>query len=317
MNCKQNQLPLRMMIKHMNQYFSKSDMSKYTEIAIAYDFDGTLAPGNMQERSFLPALNINKQDFWREVKDMSEANNMNEILSYMHLMLKKANEKNQQITKQAFRDHGKDIEFFAGVEEYFDKINGYAKTKNIKVNHYVISSGLRDIIEGTSIYDKFTNVFASGYKYNVNGYAEWPAVAIDYTNKTQFLFRINKGINNSWDNSTINEFLAEEERPIPFSRMIYIGDGETDIPAMKMINYQGGTSIAVYNPNVRTKAGQKARQTCLKLIKQKRATHIAPADYTENSRLYNIIRLTIDAISAHAELSKFVKDKSRVKSLLH
>ncbi len=292
-------------------------MSKYTEIAIAYDFDGTLAPGNMQERSFLPSLNIDKQDFWKEVKDMAEANDMNEILSYMHLMLRKATEKNQKITKKAFRDHGKDIVFFEGVKEYFDKINKYAKTKNIKVKHYVISSGLRDIIEGTGIYNKFTNVFASSYKYDVNGVAEWPAVAIDYTNKTQFLFRINKGINNSWDNSTINKFVAEKDRPIPFSRMIYIGDGETDIPAMKMTNYQGGTSIAVYNPNLRTEAGRKAKQTCIKLIEQKRATHIAPADYTEDSRLYNIIRLTIDAMAAHAELSRFVKNPNRTKSLLH
>ena len=280
---------------------------RHTRIAIAYDFDGTLAPGNMQERSFLPNLGIDKDDFWKENRKIAEENDMNEILSYMQLMLKKAREKEQQITKKAFEEHGKDIVFFEGVEEYFDKINKYAKSKGIKIKHYIISSGLRDIIRGTKIYKYFENVFASAYKYDVNGVAEWPALAVDYTNKTQFLFRINKGIDNSWDNSKINKYIPEEERPIPFSKMIYIGDGETDVPAMKMVNYQGGTSIAVYNPNLRTNAGRKAKQVCEGLIKQKRATYIAPAKYTEDSPLFAILKNSIDKIAASVELEKYKK----------
>lgn len=280
---------------------------KFTKIVIAYDFDGTLAPGNMQERSFLPNLGINKNDFWKENRKIAEENDMNEILSYMQLMLKKANAKEQQITRKAFEEHGKEIEFFEGVEEYFEKINKYAKSKGILIKHYIISSGLRDIIKGTKIYKHFERVFASAYKYDVNGVAEWPALAVDYTNKTQFLFRINKGIDNSWDNSKINKYIAEDDRPIPFSKMIYIGDGETDIPSMKMINYQGGTSIAVYNPNLRTKAGKKAKEICEELINQKRATYIAPAKYTEDSPLFAILKNSIDKIAASVELEKYKK----------
>nr|WP_260182328.1 HAD family hydrolase [Ornithobacterium rhinotracheale] len=186
-------------------------------------------------------------------------------------------------------------------------MNEYAKDKNIIIEHYIISSGLRDILKGTSIHRHFKKVFASGYMYDANDVAVWPALAIDYTNKTQFLFRINKGIVNSWDNSKINKYILESERHIPFSRMIYIGDGETDVPAMKMVNYQGGTSIAVYNPNTRTKAGKKAKKNCEELLKQKRATYIAPARYTEDSELFEIIRLCIDQISTKVDLSKFSK----------
>lgn len=280
---------------------------KYTTIALVYDFDGTLAPGNMQERSFLPNLGIDKNDFWKENRRIAEENDMNEILSYMQLMLKKASEKGQQITKRAFEEHGRLIDFFDGVEEYFGNINRYAQSKGIKIKHYIVSSGLKDILKGSRIYKYFDVVFASAYKYDVNGVAVWPSLAIDYTNKTQFLFRINKGIDNAWDNSKINKFIEENERPIPFSKMIYIGDGETDVPSMKMINLQGGTSIAVYNPNLRSAAGKRAKKTCEELITQKRATYIAPAKYTVESDLFKIIQLCIDKIAASSELEKYAK----------
>ena len=280
---------------------------KLTHTAIAYDFDGTLAPGNMQQHSFIPKLGIDSSEFWKEVKKIAKENDMNEILAYMFLMLKKAREKEIEITKRAFTEHGKDMPMFPGVEEYFDKINAYAHSKGIKIEHYIISSGLRDILNGTSIYKKFEMVFASSYMYDVNDVAEWPALAIDYTNKTQFLFRINKGINNSWDNEKINKFMLEEDRPIPFERMIYLGDGETDIPAMKMIRHQGGKAIAVYNPETRTTAGKKSKKITQKLIEQKRANYVAAADYTEGSSLYKIIQLCIDEIAAKSELLKYQK----------
>ncbi len=278
---------------------------RYTTVAIAYDFDGTLAPGNMQEHSFIPELKINVGSFWAEVKEKAQKHDMNEILAYMHLMLTKAEEKEKPITMQAFIDHGKGIKFFDGVEAYFDKINAYAKSKGIKIEHYIISSGLREILKGTKIFNHFENVYASAFEFDVNGVAKWPALAVDYTNKTQFLFRINKGIKNSWDNSQINKYIKEEDRPMPFSRMIYIGDGETDIPAMKMINYQGGTSIAVYNPNVRAKKGKKSpKQVCQELIIHGRATYIAPADYRDTSELFKLLTKIIDKIALDSELIK-------------
>jgi hypothetical protein len=276
---------------------------KRTKIAIAYDYDGTLAPGNMQEHQFIPQLGIDKAKFWAEVKELAEKNDMNEILAYMQLMLKKATEKDFPITKKAFSDHGKQLLFFAGVEEYFEKINAYADSRDLKIDHYIISSGLRDILKGSSIFRHFKMVYASGYKFNANDVAEWPALAIDYTTKTQFLFRINKGIDNAWDSSEINKFYKEEDRPMPFSRMIYLGDGETDIPAMKMVAMQGGTAIAVYNPN----GGRKSKARCQTLIEEKRANFIAAADYSEGSDLFKIIQLSIDKIAAEAKLTSFRK----------
>lgn len=276
-------------------------------MAIAYDFDGTLSPGNMQQHSFIPKLGIDSETFWKDVKNLAKENDMNEILAYMFLMLKRAREKDIKITEQAFIEHGREIPLFPGVEDYFKKINDYAHSKGIKIEHYIISSGLKDILKGTKIYNEFELVFASSYKYDVNRVAEWPALAIDYTNKTQFLFRINKGIKNAWDNDSINKFMPDNERPMPFKRMIYIGDGETDIPAMKMINYQGGISIAVYNPNTKTKAGKKAKKVTQDLIAQGRANFIAPADYNEGSQLYKIIQLCIDKIAAEIELQNFKK----------
>lgn len=278
---------------------------KLQRIAIAYDFDGTLAPGNMQQHSFIPKLGVESNVFWQEVKTIAKENDMNEILAYMLLMLKRANEKNIPITKKAFVVHGKGMQLFPGVSDYFKKINEFARSKGLIIEHYIISSGLRDMLKGTSIYKEFEMVFASAYKYDVNDVAEWPALAIDYTNKTQFLFRINKGIKNSWDNESINKYMPEKERPMPFNRMIYLGDGETDIPAMKMITFQGGKAIAVYNPDQKTKAGKKAKKITQELVTQGRANYVAAADYSEGSSLYKIIQLCIDSMSAEIELQNF------------
>ena len=225
----------------------------------------------------------------------------------MHHMLKRAKEKGMPVTSKAFIDHGKHMPLFPGVTEYFKKINDYAKSKGLLIDHYIISSGLRDILKGTSINKEFKMVFASAYKYDENDVAEWPALAIDYTNKTQYLFRINKGINNSWDNTNINKYMPEDQRPMPFNRMIYLGDGETDIPAMKMITHQGGKAIAVYNPNTSTKTGKYAKKVTQELVEQKRANFVAAADYTEGGDLFKIIQLCIDSIAAETELLKFKK----------
>ncbi|MCD4695183.1 MAG: haloacid dehalogenase-like hydrolase [Bacteroidales bacterium] len=276
------------------------------KIAIAYDFDGTLAPGNMQEHSFIPKLGIDKSAFWTEANKLAKDNDADEILTYMQLMLKKAGEKNMPVTQNAFMEHGKEIRFFNGVETYFERINVFAKSIGVNVDHYIISSGVRDIIKGTAIAKYFNNVFASGYIFDANGVAIWPALAINYTTKTQYIFRINKGINNSYDNSQINKFVEYEKRPVPFSNMIYIGDGETDVPAMKMIKYQGGTAIAVYNPAIRKKKDKPSpKQICEKLIEDKRADFIAPADYTDSSKLYSLLQTLMKKIVEEENLKLF------------
>ncbi|TVR72068.1 MAG: haloacid dehalogenase-like hydrolase [Marinilabiliales bacterium] len=279
--------------------------AKQVRAAIAYDFDGTLSPGNMQEHSFLPKLGIPKNVFWSESNRIAKENDMDGILAYMQLMLRKSAEKGIPVRRSDFVGYGREIRFYPGVEKYFELINEYAGSQGILLDHHIISSGLREFIEGTPIARNFRNIFASGFKYDENGIAEWPALAINYTNKTQYLFRINKGIDNSWDNERINRFTPEARRPVPFSRMIYIGDGETDVPAMKMLKYQGGATIAVYNPESRSTAESKSQEDlCRDLIAQNRVDYTSPADYREGSSLVRTIKLLIDRIGINSRLDR-------------
>ena len=204
--------------------------------ALVYDFDGTLAPGNMQEHSFIPAVDMNKEDFWEEVKSCAKKEDADEILVYMRLMIEKAKQKCLKISKEDLRAHGSNIPLFKGLKDqsWFNRINSHGANNGLGLKHYIISSGLEEMIRGCSIFQVFRHVFASKFIYE-DDIATWPGAAINYTTKTQYMFRINKGINNQWDNDTINMYMAESERPIPFERMIFVGDGFTDIPAMKMM----------------------------------------------------------------------------------
>jgi 2-hydroxy-3-keto-5-methylthiopentenyl-1-phosphate phosphatase len=260
----------------------------------------------MQEKSYIPELGLKTGKFWQEVKSHAKKHDMDEILAYMFKMLELAKTKDGfKFTKKAIASHGKDIKFFPGVDDWFNRINAYAKKKNIIVEHYIISSGLKEMIEASKIAKYLKHVYASAYQYDNNDVACWPACAVNYTNKTQSLFRINKGIINSWDNSRINKFMKPEERPIPFSHMIYLGDGETDIPAMKMVKYQGGYSIAVYDPNKNGNADKpSAKQLSQKLLEEQRADYALPANYSEGKKLDKLIKNIIDKISSEAEITK-------------
>lgn len=283
----------------------------YIRVAIAYDFDGTLAPGNMQEHSFIPKLGIPKERFWAEANQMATSHDMDGILAYMQYMLQKAEEKNISIRRQDFVEFGRDIRFFPGVEHYFDRINEWAEKQRVIIDHHIISSGLREFISGTTIARHFRNIFASGFKYDQNEVAEWAALAINYTNKTQYLYRINKGIDNSYDNKTINKYIPDNERAVPFSRIIYIGDGETDIPTMKMLKYQGGSTIAVYCPDTPAGPnGKTPRQVCQELVSHQRVEFIAPADYSEGSDLDTTIKLLIDKTRINEDLER-MKERYR------
>ena len=276
---------------------------KLITVAIAYDFDGTLAPGNMQEHSFLPQIGKTPVDFWQETKDLAQNNDMDEILAYMFLMLKHARAQNVSITRDSFERHGNTIVFFDGVEGWFDRINAYGKQLGLKVEHYIISSGLRELVDGTKIRKHFKYVFASGFMYDADNVAKWPALAINYTNKTQHLFRINKGIENAFDNTKINKFTAPENRPVPFKNMIYIGDGETDIPAMKMVKYQGGYSVAVYDRAKRkTKIRKSSKDSVHELLEQDRADFAVPADYTNGQPLDKIVKAALEKIAVENRL---------------
>ena len=252
--------------------------------AIVYDFDGTLAKGNIQEHSFMPELGIDCQAFWDRVNQLAHDHNSDSILVFMWQMLEQARSRNVPVTYQELKRHGARTPLFAGVEAWFPRMNEYASQRGLELSHYVVSSGNAEMIEGCAIYDQFTKVFASKFIYDDNGVAIWPGVAVNYTTKTQYLFRINKGVSNHWDNDSVNRWQPMNERFQPFTRMIFIGDGDTDIPSMKMVRHQGGFSVAVYDAEL------WQRQKLHKLISEDRVDFVAPADYTEQSQLEVIIK---------------------------
>jgi phosphoserine phosphatase len=272
-------------------------------MAIAYDFDGTLASGNIQENSFIPTIGMKKAEFWRQNKQRAEKHEADETLSYMTFMLERAQAQEVPVRRKDFAAHGKTVELFPGAEDWFSRIDAHAQARRVRLDHFIISSGIKEMIEATRIGRKFKKIFASSFAYDVNGVAKWPALAINYTTKTQYLFRINKGSLKVHEHELINEYVPHEDRPVPFTNMIFIGDGDTDIPCMRLVRDQGGHSIAVYQPGSRTK---KARAE--KLITDKRADFIAPADYSSGKRLDGIVRIIIDKIAANDAVRKMKQD---------
>lgn len=260
-------------------------------IALIYDFDGTLSPSNMQEYDFLKAIGIkDKKKFWEENNDMVSRHNASNILSYMKLMLDKAKAARVSIKRQQFVDFGKSIELYRGVKEWFGLINEVGKSNGVIIEHYINSSGLREMIEGTPIAKEFKEIYACSFMYE-DDVATWPSVAVDFTAKTQFLFMINKGIRSISDNSKVNEYKPEEEREIPFQHMLYFGDGETDIPCMKLVKQQGGCSFAVYKPH-----NAKKKSSAEKLVREDRVNFVCPADYSKNSEIFKIVEAVIKKI---------------------
>jgi phosphoserine phosphatase len=268
-------------------------MSGLLPMAICYDFDGTLAPGNMQEHNFLPALGVEPEDFWKRTSELAKEEEADEILAYMRLMLDLARQARIPVRKEDFRSHGAGLEFFPGVKAWFPRVNAYAAAKGIALEHYIISSGLREMVEGSEIAAEFRKIYASGFMYDENGVAVWPALAINYTTKTQFLFRINKGTLEAYDNSVINAFVPKENRPVPFKNMVYIGDGATDIPCFRLLKQEGGFSIAVYP---RDDAAARAKVEAL--TEGGRVSLIAPADYSSGSAIDSAITAFIDGLAA-------------------
>lgn len=267
-------------------------------IAVCYDFDGTLSPGNMQEYDFFKGLGTSPAEFWEEARKIALGQSADTVLAYMKLMIDKAGSKGgMRIDKKAFAEYGSSVELFPGVDDWFDRVNGYAASKGAKTEHYIISSGIREMIEGTRIAVHFKDIFASSFIYDRQGSAEWPAMAINYTNKTQYLFRINKGIEDINDNKVVNRHVPHEERRIPFKRMAYLGDGDTDIPCMKLVKEKGGFSIAVF-PDM----PERKRREASELHAQGRVNSVALADYSKGKWLESIVFAFIDHVVADARL---------------
>ncbi|MGD9783128.1 MAG: HAD family hydrolase [Hyphomicrobiaceae bacterium] len=261
-------------------------------IALVYDFDGTLSPRPMQEYAFLPKIGVDARVFWEETNALARSEQADPLITYMHLLYKKAKAAGVRIDREELVAQGRAVELFDGVTEWFDAIGDYVRiateSHGIDVRHYLISSGLTEIIEGTPIYDRFTNVFASEYWFDAYD-LPYPKRVISDTGKTQYLFRINKGIEDL--GQSINQHMPEATRPIPFSNMIYFGDGDTDVPSMAVMRKNGGHAIAVYTPG-------KSRHKCVDLFKAGRIDFFAPADYRRGSDLFRRTCLLIDRMLA-------------------
>jgi hypothetical protein len=264
-------------------------------VAIMYDFDKNLCTKDMQEYTFIPKLGMEASEFWEEVNKIRNKNGMDGVLAYMYLMLKKANELNTPIKESDLEKMGKDIELYPGVTNWFKRINDYGKSLGLKVEHYIISSGLNEIIQGSEISKYFEKIYASEFLYE-NGHAVWPKSAINYTNKTQFIYRINKGILDICDDDNLNRKMSEEDRRISKNNMIYIGDGLTDVPSMITIKDNGGVSIAVYT--------DKSKNLAKSLLDEERIDYIAEANYNDNSDIDKIIKRVLKMMSLKISLKE-------------
>ena len=265
-------------------------------IAICYDFDKTLTPDDMQAQGYIQSVGYDVKRFWEETDVLAHGQGMDSNLAYMYKMVREA-EGNLILNRKALMDYGAKVQVFPGVETWFERIREYGKAEGVKVEHYIISSGLKEMIEGTRMARQgaFERIYASAFLYNDRGVAVWPAQAVNYTNKTQFLFRIEKGTLDVND-PAVNDWFPPDRIRIPFRNMIYIGDSDTDIPCMKLVNSNGGYSIGVYDPE--TGNMEKVR----KMMRDNRIGYFAPADYTEGSELDRLVRQIIRRTAANEAL---------------
>lgn len=274
-----------------------------TKIAICYDFDKTLSLLDMQSYGYIKNIKMDINDFWKCCDKFEQLQSCDAVISYMHQMIAKCKEAGIKPTKEFFNSCANGIEYFDGVETWFERINKFADENGVELEHYIISSGLKEIIEGTSIAKYFKQIYACSYCYDDNSEAFWPAITINSTNKTQFLFRINKGIFNVCD-ASVNNYTPHDERYIPFENIIYIGDSSTDIPSMKLIRSKNGVAIGVYH---------NISEYYKNLINQNRVDYIAKADYTEGSELDTIIKELIETIYHKNKLHYINKQQKELK----
>lgn len=269
-----------------------------TKVAFMYDFDNTLAPGNMQEAAFVPECGLTPDEFWSRTSNFAKEKNIDSILAYMYTMISLAKEKNVNISRKAFAKQGERIKFFDGVEEWFSKINKEADKLGLEIEHYIISCGQKEIIEGCKIAKEFKRIFASCFCFDENDQPYWPANAVNYTTKTQYIYRIRKNkLDNLYDFREINEYIPQREKLLPYRNMVYFGDGETDIPCMKKIKVSGGHSVCLYS-----KDSKKQKEVAEKIYNDGRVDFIAPNDYREGEKLYQIAVNILKTIALRRDL---------------
>lgn len=279
-----------------NKEYVRKQKEDRPVVAICYDFDKTLSPDDMQAQGFIQSVGYDVAEFWQESNGLAESNDMDQNLAYMFKMMDAA-EGRVLFTKDTLLDCGAKVRLFPGVEDWFRRIREYGEQHGVIVEHYIISSGLKEMIEGTTIAGEFEKIYASAFFYNDKNVAKWPAQVVNYTNKTQFLFRIEKGVLDINDPG-VNEAFAPEDIRVPFRNMIYIGDSDTDIPCMKLVNSYGGHSIGVYNTDTLDKT------KVYKMMREGRIKYYAPADYSEGAQLDELVKAIIDRTATNEKLEE-------------
>jgi 2-hydroxy-3-keto-5-methylthiopentenyl-1-phosphate phosphatase len=283
----------------MGHQFTRKYKEELPVLAICYDFDKTLSPNDMQAQGFIQDVGYDISKFWTDSNKVSRENEMDSNLAYMFKMVEEA-EGNFILSKKTLADYGSKVELFKGVETWFERIREYGKVNGVIVEHYIISSGIKEMIEGTVMAknNAFEKIFASSFYFNERGVAKWPAQAVNYTNKTQFLFRISKGVLDVNDQS-VNQYFAPDEIRVPFRNIAYIGDSDTDIPCMKLVNVNGGHAIGVYDPET------EDTKKVFRMIKENRIRYFTPADYSEGTQLDKLIK----AIILKTKVDEVLEDK--------
>lgn len=285
---------------------------KLTKVALVYDFDETLSITYMQDYVLIPKLGMKPRNFWPKANRWSEINCADQVTGSMYYFTKIAKEKGIKLTREFFCDAGKNIDYFEGVEEWFDRINEYGHERGLEIEHYIISSGYEEIIAGTSIRCHFKDVFGCSFAFGEDGTPVWPARVVNYSTKTQYMSKINKGLGKLEDRA-VNEFMPDDDRPIPYRRMIYFGDGSTDIPSMKIAKDRGGNAIAVYKPK------SKHKKAAIKLLSNDRVNFALPADYRENKEIDKVVKTILDKIATERDLDvlKAKEEKKKVLGIVH
>lgn len=283
-------------------------VQKKTKVALIYDFDETLSTTYMQDFSLIPAFGMKPEEFWKACNHWSAQQEADQITGTMYYIQKVAAEKGIKLNREFLKKCGENIQYFAGVKEWFERINKYGKTLNLEIEHFLISAGCEEILAGAEIRSRFKEMFACSYAFGKDGTPVWPARIINYSIKVQFLSKINKGLRKI-DDVAVNEFMPENKRPIPFNRMIYFGDGMTDIPSMKLVNQRGGNAIAVYAPK---KESEKVK--AIKLLTDNRVNFALPADYRENTEIDKVVKTILDKLATERDLEclKAKEDKKKI-----
>ena len=279
---------------------------KNTVVALVYDFDQTLSTTYMQDYVLIPELGMTPKAFWKVANQWSVDNCADQITGSMYYFMKTAKEKGIKLTKENFRYCGTLVKYYKGVENWFDRINEYGKKLGLKVEHYIISSGYEEILYGTSICKYFKDVFGCSYAFGEDGTPVWPARAVNYSTKVQYITKINKGLGKLED-KLVNEYMEDSKRRVPFPRIIYFGDGMTDIPTMKLVKSRGGNAIAVYKP----KSDQK--KTAVKLLKDDRVNFALPADYSEGTAIDTVVKTILEKLATERNLDILKKKEEEKK----